>query len=129
MDEKITINGTDYIRADLARKTTLRATEDDEGHPYVILRCTKAGVHAGWLTLKSDKELELTESRRIWYWKGAASLSELAVYGASNPKECRFGACVPQTVIPTWDICEVIYCCVAGAEMIKAQPEWRASDE
>ncbi|MCF0120546.1 MAG: hypothetical protein HUJ65_02815, partial [Oscillospiraceae bacterium] len=34
--------------------------------------------------------VELTQCRRIWYWSGAASLSQLANDGVRKPDECKF---------------------------------------
>ena len=92
--------------------------------PYVIIRCTQAGVHAGELVSRKGTEVELKNARRLWYWTGAASLSELAVYGSKNPPNCKFAACVPKHEI--LDACEVIHCQPAGEKMIREQSEWRA---
>ena len=46
---------------------------------YVIVRTHSAGVFAGNLLSRKGKEVVLTNARRLWYWIGAASLSELAV--------------------------------------------------
>ena len=32
----------------------------------------------------------LRNARRIWFWSGAASLSQLATDGTSNPNDCKF---------------------------------------
>jgi hypothetical protein len=63
---------------------------------YVIVRTYSAGVFAGYLESRNGKEVVLRDARRIWYWKGAASLSQLAVDGTSNPKECKFPCEVPR---------------------------------
>ena len=47
----------------------------------VIVRTYSAGVFAGTLARKDGKEVELTNARRLWYWRGAASLSQLATVG------------------------------------------------
>jgi len=90
---------------------------------YVIVRCTAAGVHAGELVNRQGTEVTLRNSRRIWYWKGAASLSELAVHGMQFPAECKFG--VPLKEITVLDACEVIPCEPAAEKMIRECPEWR----
>lgn len=63
---------------------------------YVIVRTFSAGVFAGYLVSRNGKEIVLRNARRLWYWKGAASLSQLAVDGVSCPKECKFPVEVPQ---------------------------------
>lgn len=59
---------------------------------YVIIRTRSAGVFAGVLKSYKAGEAILNNARRIWYWSGAASLSQLAVDGTSKPHECRFPA-------------------------------------
>lgn len=59
---------------------------------YVIVRTYSAGVFAGYLKSRKGQEVTLTDARRLWYWKGAASLSQLAVDGVSSPQECKFPA-------------------------------------
>jgi hypothetical protein len=56
-----------------------------EKEKYVIVRTYSAGVFAGTLISRKGAEVELTNARRMWYWKGAASLSQLAVEGTSEP--------------------------------------------
>jgi len=57
---------------------------------YVIVRTYSAGVFAGTLASRKGREVELTNARRIWYWDGAASLSQLAALGTSKPQNCKF---------------------------------------
>lgn len=57
---------------------------------YVIVRTYSAGVFAGFLELENGQEVTLTNVRRLWYWDGAASLSQLAMEGTSKPKNCKF---------------------------------------
>ena len=57
---------------------------------YVIVRTYSAGVFAGTLEKENGKEVTLTNARRLWYWAGAASLSQLAMEGTKNPDDCKF---------------------------------------
>ena len=57
---------------------------------YVIVRTRSAGVHAGELISHNKKGVELKNARRLWYWDGAASLSQLAMEGVSRPENCKF---------------------------------------
>lgn len=108
-------------------KKTTKKTATKARAPYVIARCTQAGVHAGELVSRDEQcYVVLRNARRIWYWNGAASLSELAVYGASKPEDCRFGARVERQELRREDVCEIIHCQSAGREMLESQPEWRA---
>src|ERR1035437_10078138 len=57
---------------------------------YVIVRTYSAGVFAGTLVARTGREVELSNARRLWYWRGAASLSELAMRGVKMPADCKF---------------------------------------
>ena len=65
----------------------------------VIVRTYSAGVHCGTLKSKDGKEVVLTNSRRLWYWDGAASLSQLAIDGVSKPYNCMFPAAVDEILL------------------------------
>lgn len=78
--KKIIIDGKKYVE-----ETTSR-----EEKPYVIVRTYSAGVFAGTLESRNGREVVLTNARRLWYWSGASSLSQLAMEGVKNPDDCRF---------------------------------------
>lgn len=86
--KEITINGLDYVRKDSVSDNTMAAKVDDLD--YVIVRTYSAGVHAGFLKTRNGKEVTLLQARRLWYWDGAASLSQLAVDGTVKPTSCKF---------------------------------------
>jgi len=98
---------------------------DKKKNPYVIVRGYRSGVHAGELVSSSDGVVILEKARRIWYWDGAATLSELAVYGAKNKKNCKFGVEIDHQEIINGDACEIIYCQPEGEKMIRDQEGWR----
>lgn len=89
---------------------------------YVIVRTYSAGVFAGTLVEKDGKEVVLKNARRLWYWSGAASLSELAMHGTSNPSGCKF-PCEVDTVILTEAI-EIIEATEAAQTSIAGVPVW-----
>ena len=95
-------------------------------HPYVIVRSRDAGVHAGEYLGHRGTEVRLANSRRIWQWDGAASLSELAVYGAGTIAGCKFGVKLPAITII--GACEIIECQPSGEAMIRSCPEWRSNE-
>lgn len=57
---------------------------------YVIVRSELAGVFAGTLESRNGREVVLSRARRIWFWDGASSLSQLAIDGTSKPLNCKF---------------------------------------
>jgi hypothetical protein len=72
-----------------SKSTTMKGGSMKEGD-YVIVRTYSAGVFAGTLRERNGKEVTLHNARRIWYWAGAASLSQLAQSGTSKPNQCKF---------------------------------------
>lgn len=94
-----------------------------KSEPFVIVRCRNAGVHAGQLISRKGTEVALSNSIRLWHWKGAASLSELAVYGTAAPSECRFGVPVKRTEV--LDACEIIHATTAAEKNIRGVKSWR----
>jgi len=91
---------------------------------YVIVRTYSAGVFAGNLKSRDGKEVTLTNARRLWYWSGAASLSQLAVAGTSKPKECKFPVAVPSVTLT--EAVEILEVTPEAETSIKAVPEWKA---
>ena len=57
---------------------------------YKIVRTYSAGVFAGYIESRNGQEVIMRNARRIWYWSGAASLSQLAMDGTSDPDSCKF---------------------------------------
>ena len=90
---------------------------------FVLVRGDRSGVFAGILKTKDGCEVELTECRRIWYWAGAASISQLAIEGTKKPKVCKFPAPVASIVIT--DVIEIIPCTETAEASIKAVKEWK----
>lgn len=90
--------------------------------PYVIARTYSAGVFAGELEHRDGKECRLVNARRIWYWAGAASLSELAVRGTSRPTECKFPCAVPVIILP--EVIEILEVTPVARASIEGVREW-----
>ena len=89
---------------------------------YVIIRTYSAGVFAGYLVERNGKEVVLRDARRLWYWSGAASLSELAVKGVSRPNDCKFPVAVPNITLT--ETIEIIECTPLGQQSIEEVPVW-----
>lgn len=51
---------------------------------FVVVRAYSAGVHCGVLAAQDGKNVTLTDARRIWRWRGANTLNELALGGADE---------------------------------------------
>lgn len=89
----------------------------------VIVRADRAGVFFGTLIEKNGREVKLVNCRRLWYWTGAASISQLAVEGTNRPDECKFTIEVPE--IEILDVIEIIPCSEQSVESIKNVKIWK----
>lgn len=106
----------------MAKKQT--QPPDTTNGRYVIIRSRDAGCFAGELVSRNGDSVILKNSRRLWYWAGAASLSELAVSGTSNPKQCKFPEAIQNHEI--LGVIEIIDATSVGRASIEAVPVWRA---
>lgn len=91
---------------------------------YVIVRGDRSGVFAGTVESMEGREVVLTRARRIYYWAGAASLSQLAEYGTSKPLECKFPPPVGRVKI--FDTIEMLDVTQVARKSIESVKEWRA---
>jgi hypothetical protein len=93
---------------------------------YVLVRTYAMGVFAGELDPSSTETLKiLHNARRIWYWNGAASLSQLATDGTSDPKGCKFPCEVSKVELTSPQGFEVLQVTEKARESIKSVPIWK----
>lgn len=111
---ELNINGTIYVP---------KSNSIAEGG-YVIARSAQAGVFAGYLMERNGGDVRLTQARRLWYWKGAASLSELSQKGVKYPAECKFPMAVPEVVLI--GVCEILPVSQEAMDSIAEVPVWTA---
>ena len=90
---------------------------------YVLVRTYSAGVFTGYLKSRNGKEVVLTNARRIWYWSGAASLSQLAQSGSSDPKNCKFPEPVDQIILT--EAIEIVSFTPIAQKSIEETPIWK----
>ena len=90
---------------------------------YVIVRTYSAGVFAGELESRNGREVVLTNARRLWYWAGAATLSQLAVKGTSKPEQCKFPVAVPR--VELLEAIEILDVTPAARQSIEGVPTWQ----
>lgn len=88
-----------------------------------MVRTYSAGVFLGTVAARDGKEVTLTNARRIWYWEGAATLSQLATDGTSNPRACKFPTPVAEVVLT--EAIEFIPATEAAIASIAEVPEWK----
>ena len=116
--KEIEINGVAYVPKSLAQP--LQPLSD-----AVIVRCETAGVFFGYLKNCNMPQgvVELTNARRLWYWSGAASLSQLAVDGTKKPSDCKFPVAVQSITLAK--VIEIIPCTAESAKSITGVPVWK----
>lgn len=105
------------------KSTAPKVSKKSKKSKYVIIRTYSAGVHAGELVSRKGQEVVLKNTRRIWYWKGSASLSQMAVSGVNCPNECRFSVVAPEVVLT--QAIEVLQCTKEAEKNIKEVPVWK----
>ena len=101
--------------------------EKTEGMEYKIVRTYSAGVFAGYIESREGKEVVMRNVRRIWYWDGACSLSELAVNGTCKPENCKFA--IPVDRILVTEAIEILDVTEKAKESIEGVKEWVMSSE
>lgn len=119
--KEININGEIYVPKSYLNEVI--PSEKMDGMEYVIVRTYSAGVFAGYIESREGKEAVLRNSRRIWYWAGANSLSQLAMYGTCKPNSCKFAVPVEKTVVT--EVIEILSTTQKAKESIEGVPLWK----
>lgn len=89
---------------------------------YVIVRTYSAGVFAGYLESRNGKEVVMRDARRLWYWDGASSLSQLAMEGTKKPENCKFPC--PVNRIELLEVIEILDVTEEARKNIAAVKIW-----
>lgn len=97
-----------------------RVTNTD-GMVYAIVCCERSGIFAGYIENQEDCQVALVNARRIKYWSGAASITQLALQGTSKPTDCLFSITHDVRVL---DACSITECTEKGMESIQAVKDW-----
>lgn len=90
---------------------------------YCMVRTYSAGVFAGTIKSRKGKEAVPTNARRIWYWDGAASLSQLSTDGTSKPQNCKFPVPVKEVLLT--EVIEIIPITAKAKKSIDGVAIWR----
>lgn len=126
MEQKINeieINGIKYIPKDHANIQVI----DTNGLKAVLVRSYAAGVHYGYLKSKVSElngvNVVLVNTRRIWYWNGANSISQIALEGVKDPDGCKISVIIPENEII--NCVEIIPLTEKALESLNKVPIWR----
>ena len=105
MKDTIEINGKKYIAAD-------SIPEQMELGDLVIVRTYSAGVHIGNFNIENWKDstqtIRLTNARRLWRWRGANTLNEVAKLGVNRSEYTRISTIVMSVIIHPIEIIPVV---------------------
>ena len=118
--KSIVVNGIEYVQ----RSELKQEAESIDGMKYVICRTYSAGVWAGYLKSREGQEVILLKARRLWYWDGAASLSQAATEGFSKPENCKFPQEVEEVLL--LNAVEILPTTLKAQKSIKGVKVWKA---
>jgi hypothetical protein len=119
--DSLVIEGVTYVPQD-----SLNKAEQVDGLDYVIIRAEGAGVFAGYLQKEDGDTVVLVKARRLWYWDGASSLSELATHGTAKPTTCKFPCEVSK--IKIMNVLEILDCTEKARLSIQSVVIWSQND-
>ena len=119
VSKEIVVDGVAYV----PKGTNQEKAPSLKGKEYCVVRTYSAGVFVGYIDRKvKGKENTIFNVRRIWYWDGAASLSQMANDGVSKPQTCKFSQVVKEQDLK--EIIEVIPCSKKAKESIEGVSIW-----
>lgn len=87
-----------------------------------IVRGDRSGVFFGEIKERNGREVTMTHCRRLWYWDGAYSLSQLAQMGTKRPLNCKFTVAVEEVLI--LDAIEILRCSEEAIKNIDGVSVW-----
>lgn len=116
--KSIVVDGVTYV-PEGSVKTPAEKLDDMK---YVIARTYSAGVFAGYLESRTGQEAILRYARRLWYWDGAASLSQLSMEGVKKPENCKFPCEVDK--VELLQVVEILYCTEEARLSINSVKVW-----
>lgn len=88
-----------------------------------IVRTNRAGVFFGEIKERSATEITMTNVRKLWYWKGACAVEEIALNGVAKPNECQFTVTIPEMTIA--EPIQIIPCTDLAVERISKVKVWK----
>jgi hypothetical protein len=117
--DKIEIEGKTYVPIDQVKE---QVQFNNDGLEYVVVRTYSAGVHIGFLKSREGKEVVLQNSRRIYYWEGANTLTDIALIGSVLPDKCKITA--PLQKITLTEAIEIIPVTKVAYDVLGEIPYW-----
>ncbi len=116
---------SNLVDNDLSKEKTSSIYDDVIGKK-VIIRTYSAGVHYGILNkVENDNVVELKNARRIHYWNGANSLTDIALGGITDKITSRITKKLPSIILQ--NTIEIIECTELAIKDLDNFPEWTVS--
>ena len=94
-----------------------------ENKKYYIVRGDRSGVFFGNIKERNGREVTMENVRRLWYWDGANSISQLAKSGTVRPNDCKFTVTVDEILV--LDAIEIDLCTDVAVKSIQEVAEWK----
>ena len=88
-----------------------------------LVRGKNSGVFFGEVAERNGTEVTMKNVRRIWYWDGAASISQLAQEGTVTPENCKFSVSVDEILV--LDAIEIDLCSEQAVKSIEGVKPWK----
>ena len=89
----------------------------------VMVRTYSAGVHFGELVEKCGQQAILKNSKRVWSWVKAASLSQLAMEGSKHISGCKITMAVGEVLLDR--VVEIIPMNLSAYNQLMEAEEWK----
>ena len=108
--QSVTIDGVVFVRAD--------SVPAPAPGPLSIVRTIDMGVHIGEVASIEGRTVVLRHARRLWRWRGANTLNEIALRGVTRSEHTRISEVIPEiTLLSAGEIIPV-------AEGVDLTPVW-----
>lgn len=117
-EKSILIDGEENIK----KGSESVKAESFKNMDYRIVRTYSAGVFAGYVESRNGREVMMRKARRLYYWDGAATLSQLAEDGVSKPQNCKFPKEVDR--VELLEVIEILDCSKTAQESIGSVKIW-----
>ena len=121
--ETIMIDEVKYVKAGCVNQPA----QEVDGMKFCVIRSYGAGVFVGYVKSQTSDvngvNVTIINSRRIYYWSGACSLSQIAVDGSSDIDNCKIAVVVPEQFIA--NVIEIIPMTDKAKKNIEGAKIWK----
>lgn len=87
-----------------------------------VFRGDHSGVFFGTLLEQEGQQVLIGNCRRLWYWDGACSLTDIANIGTRCPERCKFTIATESMMIT--DCIEVLPCTEQAIKVLEGVEAW-----